>query len=141
MMNTPLLSLEERTTLLRLARQSITLAAARKPLPPLNLDEYTPALREWGASFVTLTEQGELRGCIGALEPYQPLVEDVYEHAAAAAMEDYRFPQVRPTEVPHIQIEISRLTTPMPLDYDSPGNLPGLLVCQHQPQPVLPCSR
>jgi hypothetical protein len=36
MMNTPLLSLEERTTLLRLARQSITLAAARKPLPPLN---------------------------------------------------------------------------------------------------------
>ena len=35
MMNTPLLSLEERTTLLRLARQSITLAAARKPLPPL----------------------------------------------------------------------------------------------------------
>jgi len=127
MMNTPLLSLEERTTLLRLARQSITLAAARKPLPPLNLDEYTPALREWGASFVTLTEQGELRGCIGALEPYQPLVEDVYEHAAAAAMEDYRFPQVRPTEVPHIQIEISRLTTPMPLEYDSPGNLPGLL--------------
>ena len=52
----------------------------------------TPALQAEGASFVTLTVHGGLRGCIGALEPYQSLAEDVREHAAAAALNDYRFP-------------------------------------------------
>ena len=53
------------------------------------------ALQGTGASFVTLTIKGDLRGCIGALEAYQPLAIDVQDHAVAAALEDYRFPQVR----------------------------------------------
>ncbi|TLN23663.1 AmmeMemoRadiSam system protein A, partial [bacterium] len=66
---------------------------------------------------------GELRACIGALEAYQPLVDDVREHAAEAAQEDFRFYPVRPKEVAHIQIEISRLTQPQPLEYSSPEDL------------------
>jgi AmmeMemoRadiSam system protein A len=83
----------------------------------------TPHLREEGASFVTLTVRGQLRGCIGALEPYQPLAEDVREHAVAAALEDPRFPPVSERELNGIQIEVSRLTRPIPLEYKDAGDL------------------
>ena len=79
---------DEKRILLKLARQSIELAAGHHPLPILVLSEFSAPLQQEGASFVTLTENGELRGCVGALEPYQPLVQDVCEHAAAAAMDD-----------------------------------------------------
>jgi uncharacterized protein len=118
---------DEKMLLLKLARQSIELAVNRVPLPVLKLTDYSPTLQAEGAAFVTLTEEGELRGCIGALEPYQPLVQDVCEHAAAAALEDYRFPQVRPGEVSVLKIEISRLTRPVPLPYSRPEDLPGQL--------------
>jgi AmmeMemoRadiSam system protein A len=114
---------QEKSILLDLARRSIELAANQRPLPQLNLDEYSPLLRENGASFVTLMIQGQLRGCIGALEPYQPLVQDVCEHAAAAALEDYRFSPLTPAEVPLVEIEISRLTAPQPLAYNTPQDL------------------
>jgi AmmeMemoRadiSam system protein A len=92
-------------------------------LPPLNLEDYPPKLREPGATFVTLTTGGRLRGCIGALEPYQPLIADVREHAIAAALQDYRFPPVQPEELGSIEIEVSRLTRPQPLPYDGPADL------------------
>jgi uncharacterized protein, PH0010 family len=114
---------DEKRILLKLARQSIELAASHHPLLSLVLIEYPAPLQQEGASFVTLTENGELRGCIGALEPYQPLVQDVCEHAAAAAMDDYRFTPVTPGEVPNLAIEISRLTVPQPLSYQQPAEL------------------
>lgn len=114
---------EERNILLRLARRSIDMAINGRSLPRLILSDYTAPLREQGASFVTLTDRGELRGCIGALEAYQPLVQDVCEHAAAAATEDYRFAKVQPFELPRLKIEISRLTPPVPLKYSSPEEL------------------
>lgn len=118
------LTKEERLQLLRLARQAIEAAANRRPPPPINPAEFSPRLFEPGATFITLyDENGDLRGCIGALEAYQPLVEDVREHAAAAAMLDYRFPPVRPEEVPGLRIEISRLTPPQPLEYQTPAEL------------------
>jgi AmmeMemoRadiSam system protein A len=83
------------------------------------MEALTARLRENGASFVTLTENGELRGCIGALEPYQSLAEDVREHAVSAALNDYRFPPVRSTELSGIHIEVSRLTAPVPLEYEN----------------------
>jgi len=72
-----------------------------------------------------------LRGCVGALEPYQPLAEDVREHTVAAALEDFRFPPVQPDELPQIEVEVSRLTRPVALTYDGPEDLlaklqPGL---------------
>ena len=81
-MNT--LSEEDRQTLLRLAREAIENAVRGKALPPIDIHTVSLALREFGASFVTLTIHDELRGCIGALEAYQPLIEDVREHAVAA---------------------------------------------------------
>ncbi|MCJ7624236.1 MAG: AmmeMemoRadiSam system protein A [Anaerolineaceae bacterium] len=117
------LSLEERKILLILARDAIELAANGAPPPHLVLTEYPPRLREPGASFVTLTVDGNLRGCIGTLDAHQPLVQDVYEHARAAAMQDYRFLPVKPDELDELFIEISCLSNPEPLIYRDPGEL------------------
>ena len=114
---------EEKQILLQLARQALEAGVRGLPLPPLDQAALTPTLRAGGAAFVTLTIGGELRGCIGALEPYQPLAEDVREHAVAAALEDYRFPQVEEKELAKIAVEVSRLTVPVPLEYAGPDDL------------------
>lgn len=121
------LSSDERALLLSLARQSIEQAAFGRRFEP-ELKDLPPRLREDGVCFVTLfMPGGELRGCIGGLEATQPLAADVCQHAASAAMEDYRFNPVRPHEVPLLQIEISRLTRPEPLEYEQPEDLLRLL--------------
>lgn len=114
---------EEQKTLLRLAREALEHGVKGEQLPPLDSSVLTPRLLEDGASFVTLTEGGQLRGCIGVLEPYQSLAQDVREHAVAAALEDPRFPPVNPREVDRIQIEVSRLTRPVPLQYTDANDL------------------
>ncbi len=114
---------EEQKILLRLAREAMTLRVRGGKLPRLELSSLPPRLREEGASFITLTIRGELRGCIGALEAYQPLAQDVREHAIAAALEDPRFPPVQERELGAIQIEVSRLTRPVPLEYKDAANL------------------
>jgi len=76
---------QERAILLEVARRSIAYGLdTGRPLP-VNVAEFPPHLQEERASFVTLNENGRLRGCIGALEAYQPLVKDVADHAFAAA--------------------------------------------------------
>ena len=125
------LSPDEKKLLLKLARQSLDAGVRGEPLPEIDPNVLTPNLSAEGASFVTLTVNGDLRGCIGALEPYQPLAEDVREHAMSAALEDYRFPHVQANELDGIQIEVSRLTRPVPLEYSDADDLvsklhPGL---------------
>jgi uncharacterized protein len=114
---------EEKQTLLKLARESLEAGVKHQPLPAIDANGLTQSLRADGAAFVTLTVDGDLRGCIGALEPYQSLAEDVREHAVAAALEDYRFPQVQPHELAGIQIEVSRLTLPRQLEYTDAEDL------------------
>ncbi|MGE5251847.1 MAG: AmmeMemoRadiSam system protein A [Bacteroidota bacterium] len=121
------LTAEEQHTLLALAREALEGSVLGKPWFPLALSGYPPRLREEGASFVTLTIGGQLRGCIGALQAYQPLAEDVREHAISAGLEDPRFPPVRVDELSQIQIEVSRLSRPVPLEYETPEALPGRL--------------
>jgi AmmeMemoRadiSam system protein A len=94
---------------------------------PVNLDAMPQRLRAPGASFVTLTRDGLLRGCIGTLKKQLPLADDVRQHAVAAALSDYRFPVVKPEEVDEIEIEVSVLTTPQPLEYKHVDEIPGLL--------------
>ncbi|MFN7037465.1 MAG: AmmeMemoRadiSam system protein A, partial [Bellilinea sp.] len=113
----------ERKFLLKAAREAIEDAVNGRPLRPLDWEDIPPRLKEEGATFVTLTLDGKLRGCIGTLEAHQSLIEDVREHAVAAALADYRFPPVRPEEVDRLKIEISRLTKPQPCDYDTPLDL------------------
>jgi AmmeMemoRadiSam system protein A len=117
------LSLEEKQTLLRMAREAMEYGVRGKKLPPPQENELSEHLRDQGASFVTLTIGGSLRGCIGALEAYQPLADDVREHAIAAALEDPRFPPVREDELNRISIEVSRLTRPLPLEYKDAADL------------------
>jgi len=114
---------EEKKTLLHLARGTLERGVRGLELPAVEADATTPRLKDPGASFVTLTIKKQLRGCIGALEPYQPLAQDVREHALAAALEDPRFPPVRPEELDQIEIEISRLTLPRRLDYADASDL------------------
>lgn len=124
---TPQLSPEERKYLLKLARSSISNAVRNHPLPEIKKESLSPALMQPGASFVTLTIEGDLRGCIGSLEAHQSLAEDVQERAVQAALEDYRFPPLSPEEIDLVNIEISRLTPPVPLKYEKPAELAALL--------------
>ena len=124
------LTLEEQEILLRLAREAMERGVREEELPPLDLDSLPLPLRAEGSSFVTLTSRGQLRGCIGSLEAYQPLAEDVRLHAIAAALKDPRFPPVKEEELSDIHIEISRLTRPIPLEYTDAKDLLGRL-CPH----------
>jgi len=114
---------EECDVLLLYARRALEAGVKGETLEPVDLVSVSSKLRENGASFVTLTMFGQLRGCIGTLEPYQPLIGDVCEHAIAAATQDYRFPKVKTNELGKISIEISRLTKPKPLAYKGPDDL------------------
>jgi len=117
------LTFEEKQTLLRMAREALEQGVRGKPLSPLNHAALSNGLRENGATFVTLTINDRLRGCIGILEARQSLAEDVREHAIAAALQDPRFPPVMEGELDRIKIEVSRLTRPLPLEYKDPTDL------------------
>lgn len=98
-------------TLLQLARRSISeaLGEAAPATPDL------PALHENAATFVTLTQAGELRGCIGSLEAHRPLIDDVRANARAAAFRDPRFPPLTRDELARTRVEVSLLTPAEPL--------------------------
>lgn len=101
--------------LLKTARAAIaTQFGLTTSIPPEH-----PAMQQAGATFVTLMLDGQLRGCIGTLEAYQPLGEDVWANASAAAFRDPRFTPVTQAEFARIQIEVSLLTPPEPIFFDS----------------------
>jgi len=109
--------------LLHLARQTLTNLVNRHELPSVNALEMAPELAEPRACFVTLTRKGTLRGCIGHLHPKEPLWKAVMDNTRHAAQFDPRFPPVAPAELAEIEIEISVLTEPRPLDHRSPEDL------------------
>jgi len=92
--------------LLTIARSAI---AARLALPS-DGEPIDPALARPGATFVTLHNDGELRGCIGSLEPVRPLGVDVRENALAAAFRDPRFPPLSAREFDATSIDVSLLS-------------------------------
>ena len=93
-------------TLLKLARSEIATKLGYEVLP----FKQASWLAEPGASFVTLTLQGELRGCIGTLEAHRPLGLDVRENAVAAAFRDPRFMPLTRAEFDDIRVEVSLLS-------------------------------
>jgi hypothetical protein len=92
--------------LLPLARAAIATELGR----PLAADDSAPWLRESGACFVTLTQAGELRGCIGTLEAHRPLLADVRANAIAAAFRDPRFAPLSARELDRTEVEVSLLS-------------------------------
>lgn len=102
------LTKEEKQTLLQLARDTIELWVREKKRPPLPKME--GVLAEERGAFVTIHKRGQLRGCIGNIIGYQPLIRTIQEMAVAAAAEDPRFRSVTPEELAEIDIEISVLS-------------------------------
>lgn len=105
---------EKGATLLKLARAEI----ASKLGHPGAASTQSDWLAEPGATFVTLTRQGELRGCIGTLEAHRPLGVDVRENAVAAAFRDPRFMPLSRAEFDGIRVEVSLLSPTEPLTVD-----------------------
>jgi len=86
---------------------------------PTQAEATHPALTLPGATFVTLTQNGQLRGCIGSLEAHRPLDQDVRANAVAAAFRDPRFPPLTLAELPHTRVEVSLLSAPQPMSFSS----------------------
>ena len=82
-------------------------------------------LDQLGATFVTLTLHGRLRGCIGSLAAVLPLGEDVAANACAAAFEDPRFTKLTREEWPQCEVEVSLLSSPKPIRFADEADLLG----------------
>jgi AmmeMemoRadiSam system protein A len=121
--------------LLRIARQSIDEALGQPPAPYPQADW----LAQPGATFVTLTQNGELRGCIGTLESWRPLGEDVRENARAAAFRDPRFPPLGADELARTEIEVSLLSAATPLQFGNEAEALAQLR-PHQDGLILSCG-
>jgi len=80
-------------------------------------------LRQAGATFVTLTRAGTLRGCIGSLEPRRALGDDVVANALGAAFGDPRFAPLTAAEWPGTQLEVSLLSTPKSIHFADDAEL------------------
>ena len=103
--------IERGMVLLPIARAAI----ARALHVPRTADESAPWLAEHGACFVTLTRDGELRGCIGSLQARQPLLADVKGNAVSAALRDPRFAPLGAEELDITAVEVSLLSATQPM--------------------------
>ena len=118
---------EQGKILLQIARRSIKRALeadARTGVKINNLKEGAVEkaagwLSELGATFITLTQNGRLRGCIGSLQAHQSLYENVSDNAVSAALHDTRFPPLKAAELASINVEVSLLSALQPLAFAS----------------------
>lgn len=108
----PLLA-ERGGCLLPIARAAIASALGRVQ----QADEQAAWLQEKGACFVTLTQQGKLRGCIGTLEAHRSLLQDVKANAHGAAFRDPRFAPLTTAELDKTDVEVSLLSAMQPLQF------------------------
>lgn len=99
--------------LLARARNAIAAEFRLAPLP----EPAHPSLARPGATFVTLTQDGALRGCIGSLQAHRALDQDVRANAVAAAFRDPRFPPLTAEELPRTRVEVSLLSEPQPMSF------------------------
>lgn len=129
---------EEGGALLELARQALEARVReRKEIDvPAQLLARYPRLGIERGAFVTLKKGGELRGCIGTLQAHRSLAQDVVSNAINAAVNDSRFEPVKPEELVAIDLSISVLDAPRPLEGVRGGALvaklgaerPGLII-------------
>lgn len=112
------LTTEDQQTCLQIARESIKHGLQKSSALHIISSDYSGDLQQKLASFVTLHKHGALRGCIGALEAYQPLINDIAEHAFAAAFNDPRFPALEQNELDQVDIEISVLGKPEVMTFE-----------------------
>jgi MEMO1 family protein len=113
----------DRRYLLELARKTVRAVVAGGNLPEVSAGSLAPKFTAPKGCFVTLTKHGDLRGCIGYIRAQGPLYKAVIENARNAAVSDPRFPPVSSDEVDQLEIEISVLTEPKPLAFESSTEL------------------
>ena len=116
-----LLTEKQGQLLLELARKSLQYKMGEGTAPEFPDD---PALSVRAATFVTLKIAGQLRGCIGNLEPVGSLWQGIRDNAINAAFNDYRFSPLTPQELSAVHLDISILSQPRPLEYCEPEELP-----------------
>jgi len=115
---------KEKEYMLNLAREALAWYLKYREIPDPKPQELTDNLKEKRPCFVTLTNKGRLRGCIGLFEFDRPLYKNIIERAILAATEDTRMPiSVYYDELKEIKIEISVLTEPKELKFSSPEDL------------------
>jgi hypothetical protein len=114
---------DERQYLLKLARQTLTAEVTDQEKPKIDAEKLPAKLREQKGCFVTLTLGGELRGCIGHIFPTEPLYQAIMDNAVSAGTRDPRFPAVVEAELVQLHFEISVLTVPQELKFNSPEDL------------------
>ena len=107
------------SALLTAARHALVRAFGKQPIG----NRYHAVLDAPGATFVTLTQLGELRGCVGTLEPRRSLQQDVEQNAYAAAFLDPRFAPLAVAELSYTRIEVSLLSIPTPLSFSDEEDL------------------
>jgi AmmeMemoRadiSam system protein B/AmmeMemoRadiSam system protein A len=117
------LSEDERQYLLELARETLEDYLEKGVKPAVEEGRLTPKLKKVQGCFTTLSKQGALRGCIGHILPQEELYKCVMDNAIAAALHDPRFAPVTSDEVDELEIEISALSVPETLEFDSPEDL------------------
>lgn len=112
-----LLTEEDGATLTKVAEYSLRLALFGKEntdelhIPKTSYDH----LQKHCGAFVTLTQEGQLRGCIGEVVADRPVLNVVFERARSAAFEDKRFRPVTAEDFGKIHIEVTALSTPYPI--------------------------
>ena len=111
------LSKEEQQSCIEVARQSIKHGLEEGRSLQVNTSDYSSNLQQNFSSFVTLYKNGHLRGCIGALQATQPLINDISEHAYAAAFQDPRFPALVNNEYEQLDFKISVLGSPEKINF------------------------
>jgi AmmeMemoRadiSam system protein A len=107
----------ERKWMLDLARRTLKESVTTGQLPQVDPADVAAKFMDAKGCFVTLTENGALRGCIGNILPAGPLYRAIMNNAQSAALRDPRFMPVQPNELDRIEIEISVLTEPEPLEF------------------------
>jgi len=111
------LTKKSKNFLLKLSRTALEhLFKFGKELDPNTID-IPEKFKEKKATFVTLTKNSILRGCIGKLKPTCELYKDIIENTYSASFSDPRFPQLQKEELKDIKIEISILDTPQKFEY------------------------
>ncbi len=116
------LTKEEGEHLLLLARKTIEARLFKKELPAEKDDSSEKYLEKRG-TFVTLTINDNLRGCIGHIIPQESLIEGIRINSINAAFKDPRFPPLSKEEWDRVRVEISILTEPEPLEYSGADDL------------------
>jgi hypothetical protein len=118
----------DRERLLSACMSALALAGqngGKAPAP--SLAGQSPALSPWRATFVTLSENERLRGCIGSLTPHRPLIDDALANTAQAAFADPRFQPLEESELAGLRLDVSILSHPRPLPAGSESELASAL--------------